>query len=175
MKILFVSPPTDSAIKSVVGTTGPPLGLAYLASIARNKGFDTKIVDSLAENLTFDDVKKIIDQYSPDIVGITSTTSMIPDAYQVAKIAKDISKDTITIIGGPHVTFVPELTLQESKDMDYVVRGEGELAFSGILDVINKKKEKKDVFGISYRKENGIINNPPQPLIKDVDTIPEPA
>lgn len=175
MKILFVSPPTDSAIKSVIGTTGPPLGLAYLASIAREKGFDVKIVDSLAENITFDDLRKIMNQYSPDVVGITSTTSMIPDAYQVAKIAKEISKDTVTIIGGPHVTFVPELTLQESQDMDYVVKGEGENAFSDILDILNKKKEPKEVLGIAYRKENGIMNNPPQPLIMDIDTIPEPA
>ncbi len=175
MKILFISPPTDSAIKSVIGTTGPPLGLAYLASIAREKGFDARIVDSLAENLTYSDVEKIIKQYSPDIIGITSTTSMIPDAYAVAKMAKNISKDIVTIIGGPHVTFVPELTLQESPEIDYVVKGEGEIAFSGILDVLTKKKEKRDVLGIAYRKENGIMNNPPQPLIKDVDIIPEPS
>ncbi|MEM0334468.1 MAG: cobalamin-dependent protein, partial [Thermoplasmata archaeon] len=150
MKILLISPPTDSAIKSIVGTTGPPLGLAYLASIAREKGFDVKIVDSIVENLTFEDVEKIINQYSPDIVGITSTTSMIPDAYRVAKIAKDISKDIVTIIGGPHVTFVPELTLNESPDLDYVVKGEGEISFSHLLDVINGKMQPKEVLGITY-------------------------
>ena len=175
MKILLISPPTDSAIKSIVGTTGPPLGLAYLASIAREKGFDVKIVDSIVENLTFEDVEKIINQYSPDIVGITSTTSMIPDAYRVAKIAKDISKDIVTIIGGPHVTFVPELTLNESPDLDYVVKGEGEISFSHLLDVINGKMQHKDVLGITYRKDGSVIDNPPQPLIKDVDAIPEPS
>ena len=175
MKILLISPPTDSAIKSIVGTTGPPLGLAYLASIAREKGFDVKIVDSIVENLTFEDVEKIINQYSPDIVGITSTTSMIPDAYRVAKIAKDISKDIVTIIGGPHVTFVPELTLNESPDLDYVVKGEGEISFSHLLDVINGKMQPKEVLGITYRKDGSVIDNPPQPLIKDVDAIPEPS
>ncbi|MBD6956155.1 MAG: radical SAM protein [Thermoplasmatales archaeon] len=175
MRILFISPPTDSAIKNIIGTTGPPLGLAYLASIARNRGFDARIIDSIAEDLTFDDVRKIINQYSPDIVGITSTTSMMPDAYQVAKITKEISRDIITIIGGPHVTFVPKLTLQESRDIDYVVKGEGEIAFSGILDVVEKKREKKEVLGIAYREKDEIRENPPQPLIKDVDSIPEPA
>ena len=175
MKVLLISPPTDSAIKSIVGTTGPPLGLAYLASVAREKGHDAKIVDSLAEDYTFNEVKKIISQYSPDLVGITSTTSMIPDAYQVANITKEISKDIIVVIGGPHVTFVPELTLKENSNIDYVVKGEGEIAFSGILDVMNNKKEKKDVLGIAYRNGNVIVDNPPQPLIKDVDTIPEPS
>ncbi|MGC9123470.1 MAG: B12-binding domain-containing radical SAM protein [Thermoplasmata archaeon] len=175
MKILFISPPTDSAIKSVIGTTGPPLGLAYLASVAREKGFDARIVDSLAENLTYYDVEKIIRQYSPDIVGITSTTSMIPDAYAVARMAKNVSKDIVTIMGGPHVTFLPELTLQECSEIDYIVKGEGEIAFSGILDILTNKKEKKEVLGIAYRKGDKIMNNPPQPLIKDVDSIPEPS
>ncbi len=175
MKILFVSPPTDSAIKSVIGTTGPPLGLAYLASVARSKGHDAKIVDSLVENLTFEEVRKIMEQYSPDMVAITSTTSMIPDAYEVAKIAKNISQDTATIIGGPHVTFVPEQTLQESQNIDYVVKGEGENPFSGILDIIEKKKDPKEIRGIAYRNGNRILNNPPEVLISDVDSIPEPS
>ncbi len=175
MKILFVSPPTDSAIKSVIGTTGPPLGLAYLASVARSKGHDARIVDSLVENLTFEEVRKIMEQYSPDMVAITSTTSMIPDAYEVAKIAKNISQDTATIIGGPHVTFVPEQTLQESQNIDYVVKGEGENPFSGILDIIEKKKDPKEIRGIAYRNGNRILNNPPEVLISDVDSIPEPS
>ncbi|MGC8497296.1 MAG: B12-binding domain-containing radical SAM protein [Thermoplasmata archaeon] len=175
MKILFVSPPTDSAIKSVIGTTGPPLGLAYLASVARVKGHDAKIVDSLVENLTFEELRKIMEQYSPDMVAITSTTSMIPDAYDVAKIAKDISNGTVTVIGGPHVTFVPEQTLQESPDIDYVVKGEGEIAFSGLLDALEKKTDYKEIRGIAYRKGNGIMNNTQETLISDVDSIPEPS
>ncbi|MEM0160727.1 MAG: radical SAM protein [Thermoplasmata archaeon] len=175
MKILFVSPPTDSAIKSVIGTTGPPLGLAYLASVARSKSHDAKIVDSLVENLTFEELRKIMEQYSPDVIAITSTTSMIPDAYEVAKIAKDIFHGTVTVIGGPHVTFVPEQTLQESPNIDYVVKGEGEIAFSGILDILEKKKDPKEIRGIAYRKGNGIMNNPPETLISDVDSIPEPS
>ncbi|MCK4348992.1 MAG: hypothetical protein KAW47_10280 [Thermoplasmatales archaeon] len=59
MKILLVSPPTESIIKRVIGTTGPPLGLAYLASMVR-KEHDVKIVDSIAEELTLEDLKKLI-------------------------------------------------------------------------------------------------------------------
>jgi hypothetical protein len=60
MKILLISPPTNSAIKSVIGVTGPPLGLAYLASMARLQGDDVKIIDSLAMDYTFDDVEREI-------------------------------------------------------------------------------------------------------------------
>ncbi len=175
MKIILISPPTDSVIKSVVGTTGPPLSLAYLASVARENGHDVKIIDSLVMDYTFDDVEKEIKNYSPDLVGITSTTSMIPDAYQVAKIAKNISKDTKVLIGGPHVTFVPEDTLKESENIDYVVRGEGEIVFSNLLKHLEGKMELRDIRGLSFRKNGIVVNNPPEQLIKDVDTIPYPA
>ena len=68
MKILLVSLPTDSAIKRVVGTTGPPLSLAYLASMVRDE-HDVIIVDSIAEELTFDDMKERIKKFNPDVVG----------------------------------------------------------------------------------------------------------
>ena len=53
MKVLLVEPPTISDIKKVLNTVGPPLGLAYLASVARNEGFGVKIIDSLAEKSLF--------------------------------------------------------------------------------------------------------------------------
>ena len=52
MQILLLSPPTISAVKAVVGTTGPPLGLAYLASMVRDE-HDVRIVDSLAEDYNY--------------------------------------------------------------------------------------------------------------------------
>ena len=112
MKILLVSPPTDSVIKRVAGTTGPPLSLAYLASMVRDE-HDVIIVDSIVEELTFDDVRKRIKKFDPDVVGITATTSMIPDAYKVAEIAKEINENVKVVIGGPHVTFLPEKTMEE--------------------------------------------------------------
>ncbi|RKX44506.1 MAG: B12-binding domain-containing radical SAM protein, partial [Thermotogae bacterium] len=92
MNVLLISPPTISAVKSVVGTTGPPLGLAYLASMIREE-HDVRIVDSLAEDFSHEDIEKIIKEYDPDVIGITSTTSMIPDAYAVAKMAKRINEN----------------------------------------------------------------------------------
>ncbi|MCD6514367.1 MAG: cobalamin-dependent protein [Candidatus Odinarchaeota archaeon] len=175
-RVLLVVPPTVIEIKKILGVASPPLGLGYLASVARKKGHDVKIVDSIGENLTFDDFKRKISQYDPDIIGITATTSMIPDAYRVAKIAKENNPNIVVIIGGPHVTFLPEYTLRECPYIDIVVRGEGEITFSEILDSIEKGKRYKKILGITYKSNSGIIKStPPRPLIKNVDNIPIPA
>ena len=175
MKILLLSPPTDSVIKSVIGVTGPPLGLAYLASIARSQGDDVRIIDSIAMDYTFEDITGQIKKFDPDLVGLTSTTSMIPDAYKVAELAKGYNNEVKTVIGGPHVTFTQEETLMESPHMDFTVAGEGETSFSNLLLHLKGKKEIKEVKGISYRDSEKIIVTPPEQLIKDVDSIPLPA
>jgi len=175
VRLLLINPPTNSIIKSVIGVTGPPLGLAYLASVSREKGHDVRIIDALATGSTFLSIKKEIESYSPDVVGITATTSMIYDAYEVAREAKDVDPHIVTVLGGPHVTFAARETLEESQNIDFIVRGEGEITFLGLLEALQGKRELRDVPGITFRTEGGIHDNPPQPLIEDIDSIPPPA
>ena len=176
MRVLLVSPPTTSVVKAVVGVAGPPLGLAYLASVAREEGCDVKIVDSLAEDLSFRDLEGIMRSYDPDLLGITATTSMIPDAYEVASIAKRLNPNVLVVMGGPHVTFAAEETLRECPSLDLIVRGEGEETFREILRKMRRGESFKDVLGITYRQDGSDIkSNPPRPLIKDLDAVPYPA
>ncbi len=174
MQILLLSPPTISAVKAVVGTTGPPLGLAYLASMVRDE-HDVRIVDSLAEDYNYGDVERIIKKYDPDVVGITSTTSMIPDAYVIAKIAKRYNENVKIVMGGPHVTFLPERTFQECPYIDFIVRGEGELTFRELIDSLERDRDPSNILGLSINLRDKVKNNPPRPLIKDIDTIPMPS
>ena len=174
MKILLLSPPTISAIKAVIGATGPPLGLAYLASMVREE-HEVRIVDSLAEDYTYEDVERIVKSYDPDVVGITSTTSMIPDAYAVAEMVKKHNENAKVVMGGPHVTFLPERTFRECPYIDFIVRGEGEKTFKELIDALEKGKDPSNIRGLSINMGSKVKNNPPQPLIKDLDAIPLPS
>lgn len=174
MKVLLISPPTESAVTKVMGTTGPPLGLAYLAAMIR-EDHDVRIVDSIAEGYNTEDIAKIIRSYDPDLVGLTATTSMIPDAYETAKVAKKINENLKIVLGGPHATFLPEETIQECPQVDFVVRGEGEHTFKDLVDALEKKKDLKSITGLSFQRNGKVVNNPPRELVKNVDDIPMPA
>ena len=174
MKILLISPPTKSVVKEVLSTTAPPSGLAYLASMVKEE-HDVKIVDSLIENLNFGKVEQIIRKFYPDLVGITATTSMMPDAYKIAKIAKNIDKNIKVAIGGPHVTFLPEKTIGECPCIDFVVRGEGEITFKELVDYMTGRKNTKEIKGLTYKQNGSIRSNPPRELIKNLDEIPLPS
>ena len=174
MKILLVAPPSKSSVKEVLEVTSPPLGLAYIASVLEKRGEDVKIIDSLAEKYTFDDIRKEIDRWGADVVGVTSTTPTFYDALKVAKIAKECN--ATTVLGGPHVTFTAAETLSNYPFVDFVVRGEGEFTMLELIESLKKGKELKSVLGLSYRSASGVVKeNPPRPPIIDLDVLPMPA
>jgi len=173
MKICLMSPPYNSAVKSVVGVSSPPLGLAYLASVLRDE-HEVKIIDSSILNYNMENVKRELRDFYPDIVGITSVTPSIPQAYHVAKMAKEVRDNCTVLIGGPHVTFLPHQTLKECEYIDIVVKGEGEETVQELTKAIESDELEK-VGGITFRKGSQIISNEPRPFIKDIDKIPFPS
>jgi hypothetical protein len=66
MKIMLISPPTDNAISKILGATGPPLGLAYLASMIRDE-HDVRVVDSAAEGLSKKQLKSLMKNKDPSL------------------------------------------------------------------------------------------------------------
>lgn len=175
MRILLVSPPTKSVVKEVLGASGPPLGLAYLAAVARECGWEPRIVDGLTENLNSQDLMSLMKDFQPDVVGLTATTPAIYDAYEAAKIAKEVNPETKVLIGGPHATFMAEEVLRECPYIDVVVRGEGEETLRELLKRFEKGGSLRDVAGITYREGEVVKENPPRELIENLDDLPIPA
>jgi len=143
----------------------PPLGLVYIASYLRKCLDNVKIsIVEANRNVT----KKII-KTRPDVVGFTSTTSEYNDIIQYSKELKQYDSDLKVIVGGSHITSLPN-TLSE--DMDIGVIGEGEQT---ILEVLEGEKPHEDIMGICFHKDNNIIINLRRPFIVSLDTIPNPT
>lgn len=157
----------------------PPLGLAYLASVLEENGHAVEILDRDAvlrkNGLDFDKVDAVtlekIRELKPEIVGISVTTPNMPDVGHLAAIIKDSFKDIMLVVGGPHVTGEPILTLQEVPYIDVVVRGEGEYT---LLELAQSKKL-KEINGITYRNGKDILSNPDRELVVNIDSLPLPA
>ncbi len=125
-----------------------PLHLGFLASYLLKEDVKVKIIDQLAGQ----NVEKEIKKFKPDIVGITATSPVIGEAYQIADTCKNMG--ILTIIGGVHVSVLSEEAL---KHADIVVKGEGERAMLKI---------------IAEHITKGIVQCRP---IKDLSEIPHPA
>jgi radical SAM superfamily enzyme YgiQ (UPF0313 family) len=177
MRVLLIEPNSEFAIKSALGISGPPLGLAYLAAYLREYSTHTvKILDALTLDCTTEDVADEIRAFKPDLVGMNvMSTPSVYSLYDYSKIVKEVNPDIFIVAGGQHVTFAPEQTLKECKHLDAVVRGEGEETLLELAEILSKKKVLKGCKGLTFRKNGGFVSAPERPLIGDLDTVPFPA
>ncbi len=141
--------------------------LSYLTGIGFNE-YLRNLEDLSGE--VWQEVRSTILDYKPSVVGVTAFSLSFRTAKIVAKIVKDVNKDIVVIVGGPHASIVgPEVL--NCPDIDIVVKGEGEVTIVELLNAIERKKELNLIKGICYRKKNNIIDNPPRELIDNLDSL----
>ncbi|MCX8181866.1 MAG: B12-binding domain-containing radical SAM protein [Candidatus Methanomethyliaceae archaeon] len=177
MKVVLVNPPTTASLETVatLGLKAPPLGLAYIAAAIKKEGYDVSIIDSVALDISHHKLGEILQREHPDVIGVTSTTPTIYDAMKSVTIAKNVCPDSITIMGGCHITFLPEETMGECTSLDIGVIGEGEATVVDLLNAFEAKKPLSEVDGIVYRKDAKLVRTRPRRLIENLDDIPFPA
>jgi radical SAM superfamily enzyme YgiQ (UPF0313 family) len=166
MKILLVSP------ESRLWNSRAHIhnGLGYLAGALIHAGYtDVDIFDGAVES---ESLEARLAREHFDLVGISSPTPLIDEAYRDAKIAK--AHGAITILGGPHPTLMPEECLAQP-DVDFVARGEAEETIVELV-MAHSRAPLHEIRGLSYRDENGrVMHNAPRALADNLDAIPFPA
>ena len=153
----------------------PPMGIAYLAAVLRNSGFDVELFDAEALNLSIDEIVEHVKQKNPDIIGITCTTPLIYGAVEICNRIKESNQRIVTILGGPHISAMPRQTMELSEKIDYIVLKEAEYSLLELIKALDEKTSVDDIKGIGYRKNNEIIVNSPRDLIENLDELPFPA
>jgi anaerobic magnesium-protoporphyrin IX monomethyl ester cyclase len=166
MRTLLINPPYPFQEFPII-----PMGLLYLAAVLERDAYEVDVLDLLVSRYSKDKIRRKLDTYQPDIVGVTCVTMNYHTASDILKYCKSVDEDAKTLIGGPHVTFAAPETLMEAPWIDIVVRGEGELA---MLDIARGKKL-EEIPGITFRSGNGIHATPDRPLIENLDGLPLPA
>lgn len=185
MNVLLVVPPEQYFIESYVTKKldkgrefRQKLGILAVAGYLRSAGGVTpRIVDSLADGLTLDDLKDLFQQEQPDIVGFSVLTFNILDCLEVTKVIGEVSPSTKICFGGFHPTLYPSETLM-LPGVDFVVFGEGEITFTELASVLsqssnNNEKSLAEIDGLGWKDVSGKpIINKPRKIIAKLDTLP---
>jgi radical SAM superfamily enzyme YgiQ (UPF0313 family) len=149
--------------------TIPRLGLPQLGAILKKEGYSVRIILEELEHKKRIDYRKIED-YKPDLVGISTITSTAPHAYNIADRIKDLLKIPV-VFGGAHPSFMPEEALRHG---DYVIRKEADTSFLQLIKSIGGNGKLEDINGISFNSKNGFMHNPDADIIRDLDSLPNP-
>ena len=165
-KILLVNP-HDTA---QTGFTNPPLGLLYIAGMLLKHNHNVRIVDGCIEGK--DAIRKALETFQPNIVGITCLTPGRINALEVASLSKGYDPSIRVVMGGAHPTIMFRQLLQEySTLIDFIVLGEGEKTF---LEIV-QGRERKSILGLAYLENGKVIKTPNRQLIQNLDELPFPA
>ena len=152
-----------------------PLGTLYVASSLLQAGHEVRFLNGAF--MTHVDIMKEIIRYTPDAVGIYSTTFGWNKAvFTAAEIRRaGLQPRPYIIAGGPYPIALQEKCLEDCRDVDAVITGEGEITMPAILQRRSDGMSLQGIEGVVFREGETIVKNPPRPLITDVDSIPFPA
>jgi anaerobic magnesium-protoporphyrin IX monomethyl ester cyclase len=177
MRVLFVEPPKD--VWFIMGDyLPPPYGIIQLAAYLEREidGIEIEVLDCNAEGVYWDDLERRIAAYGPDVVASSSLATC--NAYAVARTletAKRVDPEILTVTGGQHFTATARESLEAYPEIDVIVRGEGELTMTELVERHGDGEPLREVRGISLRSDGEVVSTPPRPLIEDLDSLPYPG
>ena len=174
MRILLMHPNYHSGGAEIAGNW-PPAWVAYLAGALKAAGYaDLRFIDAMTNDLSEDQVRAILAEEKPDIIGATAITPSIYKAERLLEIAKQMHPNAVTVLGGIHATFMYQQVLTEAPWIDAIVRGEGEEIMVDLVRTIDEGRWPADrgkVDGIAYREGERIIAARAAPTVKNLDAI----
>jgi radical SAM superfamily enzyme YgiQ (UPF0313 family) len=149
----------------------PPLGLVALSAYIRKKTkCQVRLIDMLFHGVGVIDIPNILNEFQPDIVGLSAATPQIDNAYLISRLIKRHHPALKIVIGGPHVTALPESTLQEEHSIDFVIMGEGETPFLSLVE----GRPLDSIKSLVWRNKSDVIVNEREELIEDLGSLPFP-
>lgn len=192
MKIVFVQPPALMGLDNYMTITQPPLGLAYLASYARQHGHEPVVVDAVGsavetlrpwpprENRLIQglDFEEIVARVPPDaeVIGVSCMfTHAWPMVRELMLRLKDAFPAARLIAGGEHVTSMYDTVLRQTL-AECCVLGEGEVTLVELLDAFRSGGDLRDVAGLALRDSDGsTFKTAKRARVPDPDVLPWPA
>jgi anaerobic magnesium-protoporphyrin IX monomethyl ester cyclase len=170
MRVLLVVYDNDSYIHWF------PIGLGYIAAVLRKIDIDVEVYNQDLHHYPDDHLTSYLNSNHFDVVGL----SVVGGYYQYRKLLEISAAINKTrnrpyyIIGGHGPSPEPGYFIDKT-GADAIVIGEGEDTIIELLEAISTNRPLTNVKGIAFREGDGIKINERRPLIKDIDSIPNPA
>ena len=159
---------------ATLGLYGPTMGFGIVMRQLIDRGHELKVVNveegerAVAEADAFEPSMAIASLFTGSDKGYV-------DFFKGLKARRNV----LTVIGGPHATYFPEI-IEEEDSIDVLCRGEGEDALEELMDVVEPMHPvngrgwelPETIDNLWVRKGDEIFRNPMRPLETDLDKYP---
>lgn len=149
-----------------------PLGILYLTSHLRAKGFDVEVFDSTFSSR--EELFRVLNVTAPSVLGVYANLMTRRNVIEILQAAKQVGWKTI--VGGPEPAAYVNEYLQAGADI--VVIGEAEKTLEELLPALKEghRASFAKVDGIAFLGEKGAVERTwPRALIADLDHQPWPS
>ena len=182
-KVLLINPPRfneligkNPAIVEKHRGFNPPLGILSLAGyLETHSHHQVEVLDAQPLGWTYDELRRVIAAKSFDVCGITAMTFTLIDVILTCRVVRNVAPSAKIVLGGPHVHLFPDETIA-LPEVDYLIQGEGEIAFKDFLDALDAEASVADLPGLVYAEDDGgVVNKGIAPATSDLDSLGLPA
>ena len=179
MKILMLNPPflkkfsrfSRSPAVTKSGTIYYPIWHAYATGLLEKEGHDVKLVDAPADGLSRSACFRIAADFQPGMIVVYTSTPSIYNDIAVAGDLKDLLTKSFIVLTGPHVSALPVESLEIDRRIDAVARREYDLTLVELASTLNRANL-KNVKGITFRSDGGIISTSDREFVENLDALP---
>ncbi len=172
-RLLLVKASVAEEVRTIAS---PPLGLAALAAVARDRaGFEVEILDTYLENDPANALDARLRRFEPTVIGLSGLTAERASLRALARQARAARPHLPILLGGPHASADPADALTFGEP-DAVVRGEGEETLVEVLERMIQREPLAGTPGVVVRGDDGHpLPAADRPFIEDLDALPFPA
>jgi anaerobic magnesium-protoporphyrin IX monomethyl ester cyclase len=151
------------------------LGTRYLAAVLRQRGYSVE----LAAFTTADDLDAVVrqaEQSKPRLIGLSIIFQYRAPEFMAlaAELRRALPTAHITV-GGHFPTFSAQELLRDFPALESVVRGEGEFTLLELVRELDTPQAWKHILGLAFRRDGQAVDNPPRPLVANLDSLPFPS
>jgi radical SAM superfamily enzyme YgiQ (UPF0313 family) len=117
----------------------------------------------LAQRRVRETVERLVRKVEPDVIGLSVMTFQRRTAMRIIELVRALRPGVRVVVGGYDPSLAPEAYTEDS-GVDFIVRGEGEIAFRELLRAIEAGGDYARIAGLSYRDRDGFHHNPDRPV-----------
>jgi radical SAM superfamily enzyme YgiQ (UPF0313 family) len=108
-------------------------------------------------------VERLVRETDPDIVGLSVMTFQRGTAMRIIQLIRSLRPGTRIVVGGYDPSLAPD-SYMGNAEIEFIVRGEGEITFRELLRAIENNSGYAGIAGLSYRTRDGFQHNADRPV-----------
>jgi len=171
MGILIVNPPHPAIGSRIPKEQLPPLGLLCVGAPLLDAGHDVTLLDAELGPLSYQEIVQQVVQHNPQIliIGHSGSTSAHPIVAALTRQFREALPQLTIIYGGVFPTYHFYEILTQEPQIDFIVRGEGEITVPKLITALEQGNDLATVEGIAFRQDDCVIETRLAPMIQDLD------